>query len=266
MGTVRYTVIEGEVVSELRGGVKRDYVPDPLGSTVALLDNTQTITDTFQYWPYGESAARTGTTATPFQYVGTVGYFRDTVSRIYIRERILRVDVGRWLSANVSRLPSEERQGYTYASLSPTTFGAIKAKRCIDFLKNIPLPKHKEIGYCIKNCEKELEPKKFTLCIGICAGKWIGGKAVENAKNYACCLGNSTQKDKLGNPLQPCVGDIPESRACCNYHMCICVLNREPGFPTWADGLCPGRVWLDCQNKAQAACHLSDDEWTPGEK
>ena len=50
----RYTVIDGEVVSENRGGVERDYVPDPLGSTVALLDNTQTKTDTFTYWPYGE--------------------------------------------------------------------------------------------------------------------------------------------------------------------------------------------------------------------
>lgn len=42
MGTVRYTVIEGEVLSENRNGTKQDYVPDPLGSTVALLDNTQT--------------------------------------------------------------------------------------------------------------------------------------------------------------------------------------------------------------------------------
>ena len=67
MATVRYTVIDGEVLSESRGGVKRDYVPDPLGSTVALLDNTQTKTDTFSYWPYGEEASRTGTTPTPFR-------------------------------------------------------------------------------------------------------------------------------------------------------------------------------------------------------
>lgn len=37
MGTIRYMVIDGEVVSELRGGVKRDYLPDPLGSMVSLL-------------------------------------------------------------------------------------------------------------------------------------------------------------------------------------------------------------------------------------
>ena len=42
---VVYTVVNGEVLSENRNSVKRDYVPDPLGSTVALLDNTQTKTD-----------------------------------------------------------------------------------------------------------------------------------------------------------------------------------------------------------------------------
>ncbi len=71
---VTYTVVNGEVLSENRSGVKRDYLPGPLGSTVALLDNTQTQTDTFSYWPYGENNARTGTTATPFQFVGTLGY------------------------------------------------------------------------------------------------------------------------------------------------------------------------------------------------
>ena len=32
---VRYTVFDGKVVSENRNGTERDYVPDPLGSTVA---------------------------------------------------------------------------------------------------------------------------------------------------------------------------------------------------------------------------------------
>jgi RHS repeat-associated protein len=96
MGTVRYTVIDGEVVSEKRGGVRRQYVPDPLGSTVVLMDSTQTKTDTFDYWPYGEEASRTGTTATPFRYVGTVGYYRDSAARQYVRARYLDSRLGRW--------------------------------------------------------------------------------------------------------------------------------------------------------------------------
>lgn len=54
MPTVRYTTINGEVIAEKRNGARRLYVPDPLGSTVALLDNTQTQVDTATYWPYGE--------------------------------------------------------------------------------------------------------------------------------------------------------------------------------------------------------------------
>ncbi|MEQ1883134.1 MAG: hypothetical protein ABL878_19445, partial [Burkholderiales bacterium] len=43
--TVRYNTVNGEIVSETRGGVKSFYVKDVLGSTIALTDNTGTITD-----------------------------------------------------------------------------------------------------------------------------------------------------------------------------------------------------------------------------
>lgn len=55
--------IDGEIVSETRNGVRKDYVPDPLGSTVALLDASQNKTDTFSYWPYGEVRSRSGSTS-----------------------------------------------------------------------------------------------------------------------------------------------------------------------------------------------------------
>src|SRR5438309_10278561 len=95
---VRYTVVNGEVLSENRTAVKHDYLPDPLGSTVALLDNSQAQTDTFTYWPYGEVNTRTGATATPFQFVGTRGYYRDSASKTYVRARYLDTQKGRWLT------------------------------------------------------------------------------------------------------------------------------------------------------------------------
>lgn len=49
MATVRCTGDNGEVIAEKRRGVRSLYIPDPLGSTVALLDNTQTQIDTFSY-------------------------------------------------------------------------------------------------------------------------------------------------------------------------------------------------------------------------
>lgn len=39
-----YTTVNGEIIAETRGGVRKSYVPDPLGSTIALLDNTQAQT------------------------------------------------------------------------------------------------------------------------------------------------------------------------------------------------------------------------------
>jgi hypothetical protein len=95
MGTVRYTTVNGEVIAEKRNNVRSLYVPDPLGSTVALLDNTQTKTDTFSYWPYGEVRTRTGTNPTPLQFVGTQGYYRDSASRTHVRARPLDIQHGR---------------------------------------------------------------------------------------------------------------------------------------------------------------------------
>ena len=86
------------MIAEKRGGVRRQYVPDPLGSTVALLDNAQARTDTFQYWPYGEEASRTGTTATPFRFAGKARYYRDSATRTYVRARHLDIRAGRWAS------------------------------------------------------------------------------------------------------------------------------------------------------------------------
>ncbi|MGV3618150.1 MAG: RHS repeat domain-containing protein [Fimbriimonas sp.] len=94
--SVTYATLEGEIVSESRGGLRKDYLPDPLGSTSALLDSLQAMVDVWSYWPYGERKTRIGTTPTPFQFVGTRGYFFDSSSRMYVRARMYRPENGRW--------------------------------------------------------------------------------------------------------------------------------------------------------------------------
>ena len=118
MGTVRYTVIDGEVIAEKRNGVRKLYVPDPLGSTVALLDNTQTQTDTFSYWPYGEDAGRTGNTSTPFRYVGMWGYYQDSTTT-YVRARYLYMQKGRWLTQDPLGIDGGDLSLYRYAENDP---------------------------------------------------------------------------------------------------------------------------------------------------
>lgn len=99
--SVVYTNFCGMVVSETRSGVERDYVPDTLGSTAALVDNSESITDRWEYWPYGEVSRRIGTSPTPFTYVGMLGYFKDLLDKLfYVRARHLTPDLARWLTVD----------------------------------------------------------------------------------------------------------------------------------------------------------------------
>jgi RHS repeat-associated protein len=110
MSVVNYLTVDGEILSETRDGVERDYLPDPLGNTVALLDSTQSKTDTFTYWPYGETRSHTGTNPTPFTWVGTLGYYSDA-SGAYARARTVSKELGRWVQVD-PLWPEESAYGY----------------------------------------------------------------------------------------------------------------------------------------------------------
>lgn len=77
-------------------------------------------TDTFTYWPYGEESARTGTTATPFRYVGGKGYHGGNSRRTYVRARYLSNNSSRWLTADPAGIRQYGDQPYVYASSAPT--------------------------------------------------------------------------------------------------------------------------------------------------
>jgi RHS repeat-associated protein len=98
---VSYLTVRGQILSETRNGVESDYIPDPLGSTAALIGASQTITDTFSWWPFGEQRSHTGSSVTPFGYGGTLGYYTDLVSgRLYVRANTLRPEITRWQSVD----------------------------------------------------------------------------------------------------------------------------------------------------------------------
>ena len=116
---VSYTVIDGEIVSETRGGVSKAYAPDSLGSTIALYDASGNITDTWEYWPYGEVRTRTGTTPTPFQYVGTLGYYTDLTGNVYVRARSYQPKTTRWM--RVDPFWPNLALPYAYSSVNPVS-------------------------------------------------------------------------------------------------------------------------------------------------
>src|ERR1043165_2721508 len=144
MGTVRYTVVNGQVLHENRDGVKRDYLSDSLGSTMALVDNTQSKTDTFTYWPYGEERTRTGTAAIPFRYVGNQGYYRDSTSKSYARAREFGANLCRWLNVDPIGISSTETKPFQYCANNPVNF--------VDpagLIQTLPLPPKEDKSWCI---------------------------------------------------------------------------------------------------------------------
>jgi RHS repeat-associated protein len=119
--TARYTVIDGEVVSEKRDGMRSLYVPDSLGSTLSLLDTSQAQTDSFVYWPYGVSIHVFGSSLTPFQFVGTLGYYNNSPTRAYVRARVLDAPTGRWITEDPLGLNGDSYNFFQYVRGCPVS-------------------------------------------------------------------------------------------------------------------------------------------------
>lgn len=115
--SVVYTVVDGVMWQENRGGTITQYVPDTLGSVVAEMDEAGQITHAADYWPYGEVRAETGTKKSPFGFVGVLGYMKDFADALYVRARYLRTRLGRWQTKD-PLWPFESAFGYV--SSTPT--------------------------------------------------------------------------------------------------------------------------------------------------
>ena len=115
----RYTNIDGQVVAERRAGVRSLYVPDAIGSTSAIAIS-QTVTDTFSYWPYGEVRARTGYTATQFRFCGTLGC-RQGDRGYYVLGLSSNAILGRWLSPDAFPLSGITTSRYLLCSGNPAS-------------------------------------------------------------------------------------------------------------------------------------------------
>jgi RHS repeat-associated protein len=113
---VTYTNFNGRIVSETRNGVHSDYLPDTNGNTIGLMNAAHVITDTWQYWPYGEVASRTGTNPTPLQFGGTLGYYTGILNQLYVRARYYLAQLARWLT--VDPLWPESR-AYDFCECNP---------------------------------------------------------------------------------------------------------------------------------------------------
>ena len=87
------------VLKQRRSSQDRWYLPDGLGSTTALTDAMETVTDTYTYQGFGNKVATTGTTVNPYKYVAGSGYYTDDESGLMLLTlRYYDADIGRFIT------------------------------------------------------------------------------------------------------------------------------------------------------------------------
>ncbi|MCX6937525.1 MAG: DUF6531 domain-containing protein [Verrucomicrobia bacterium] len=99
----------------------RHYHGDHLGSTIALTDADGRLTDEVEYSPYGRITRRTGTTNTPFLYVGLAGVQTDPTGLLYMRARYYHPGIMRFVNADPIGFGGG-MNWYAYANGNPVMF------------------------------------------------------------------------------------------------------------------------------------------------
>ena len=224
MGTVSYTVFDGEITSEYRNGVLKTYVVDPLGSTIALIDNTQTITDTFSYSAFGEVVNHVGGTPTPFQYVGSKGFYRDSSTRTHVRARNFYVNLGKWSTQDPLWFRGRDYNLYRYVGNNSVNYidpsGNIQFRGCDPMDNNLR-----------RTADK------------VCAS--LQNMSVSDGGRFASCMGEPSQDPYYnglesicsGSPLNPynpggCTSQCMQN--ICKFAIVQCHYEQD----AWCDGTC----------------------------
>ncbi|MNW31227.1 tRNA nuclease WapA precursor [compost metagenome] len=106
-------------------GAYQTYHYDRRGSTVALTALDGTITDTYEYGPYGEQIGHEGATEQPFRYNGRDGVMTDANGLYHMRARYYSPDIKRFINRDVvtgtiSDTPTLNR--YAYVNGNPISY------------------------------------------------------------------------------------------------------------------------------------------------
>ena len=218
--SVTYATINGEIVSENRGGVIRYYVPDTNGNTIALLDESGNVTDTYEYWPFGEIRSHVGPSTTPFTFGGVLGCYSDSWGGIYMRAREFVPKLARWLTVDPLwpwQLP------YVYAGNSPVTqndpTGMAACNPVLDdfgwIATQVPIPSHFVLGSTVASYEHPCGPADVIACQRKCAslGLPYGG------------LSGSVGIGSNGTPEQHCNCSCTVSDGTCTMAQIIFCVN-----------------------------------------
>ncbi|MGC4073745.1 MAG: RHS repeat-associated core domain-containing protein [Nibricoccus sp.] len=106
---------------EVKGSSTHVYHVNHQGSTVALTDDAGTVTDRFEYEPFGKLTYRSGTTSTPFQLHGSFGVMTDPNGLVYMKSRYYHTSLKRFINADPSGFGGGSN-AYAFAANSPLLY------------------------------------------------------------------------------------------------------------------------------------------------
>lgn len=111
MGVIRYSAVNGILVSQSNAGTYNRLLRDTLGNVVAVSDSGGVKSHDTNYWPYGEVRNGGVSDVTHFGFCGVWGYYLDSSARVYVRARHYRQIIARWQTVD-PKWPLESYYGY----------------------------------------------------------------------------------------------------------------------------------------------------------
>ena len=110
----------GDLLSAYDGSSTTYYEPDAIGSTDALLDDTQSVTDRYAYRAFGLASQLQGSPPNNATWVGRKGYYSDFEMDLYfLRARYYDFVTGTFLSEDPSGYKGGDSNLYRYVGNNP---------------------------------------------------------------------------------------------------------------------------------------------------
>ena len=144
--TAYYVYGQGLIAKILPDGTASYYHYDSRGSTIALTDSTENITDSYAYDAFGKLANSQGSTPNPFKYVGGYGVMDEGDRLDYIRARYYSPELGRFISKDPKAGKDNDGQSlnrYVYGLNNPVILIDVSGFSPSEVIKNTTINKDK---------------------------------------------------------------------------------------------------------------------------